>query len=293
VKAILTIAFVLFCICLSAVDYIDVVYTKNGDVLKGIIIENIPNDKIKVDINGVVVTVMYDQIIKLAKEEIDTTSTKVTKRNAISKTVNENDSDLPFHKKYGLLVGVNSATVKVDNSEGDDISSVWGFSFGGFATFQTSPNIIIQPELIYTGKGAKSEFYDYDDDYDYEYKETEELKFAYLEVPVLFKYAIQTGNMYITPFIGPSLSIVMSGKSSYDVYLYEDGYEGEASGTRDIKNQMEDIDFGLNFGTDLYFSEKIFLQLKYDLGLSKIFTGSSDYVVAKNRVLSLSMGVSF
>jgi len=273
------------------VDYIDVVYTKNGDVLKGIIIENIPNDKIKVDINGVVVTVMYDQIIKLAKEEIDTTSTKVTKRNAISKTVNENDSDLPFHKKYGLLGGVNSATAKVDNSEGVDISSVWGFSFGGFATFQTSPNIIIQPELIYTGKGAKSEFYDYDDDYDYEYKETEELKFAYLEVPVLFKYAIQTGNMYITPFIGPSLSIVMSGKSSYDVYLYEDGYEGEASGTRDIKNQMEDIDFGLNFGTDLYFSEKIFLQLKYDLGLSKIFTKS--VLESKNRVLSLSMGVSF
>lgn len=288
-KAILTIAFVLFCICLSAVDYIDVVYTKNGDVLKGIIIENIPNDKIKVDINGVVVTVMYDQIIKLAKEEIDTTSTKVTKRNAISKTVNENDSDLPFHKKYGLLVGVNSATAKVDNSEGVDISSVWGFSFGGFATFQTSPNIIIQPELIYTGKGFKTEINL--DDYDYEYKETDEWKFAYLEVPVLFKYVFQTGNMYITPFIGPSLSIAMSGKVSYDSYQYYQNYEEEDSGSMDIKNQMEDIDFGLNFGTDLYFSEKIFLQLKYDLGLSKIFTKS--VLESKNRVLSLSMGVSF
>jgi len=289
VKAILTIAFVLFCICLSAVDYIDVVYTKNGDVLKGIIIENIPNDKIKVDINGVVVTVMYDQIIKLAKEEIDTTSTKVTKRNAISKTVNENDSDLPFHKKYGLLGGVNSATAKVDNSEGVDISSVWGFSFGGFATFQTSPNIIIQPELIYTGKGFKTEINL--DVYDYEYKETDEWKFAYLEVPVLFKYVFQTGNMYITPFIGPSLSIAMSGKVSYDSYQYYQNYEEEDSGSMDIKNQMEDIDFGLNFGTDLYFSEKIFLQLKYDLGLSKIFTKS--VLESKNRVLSLSMGVSF
>ena len=288
-KAILTIAFVLFCICLSAVDYIDVVYTKNGDVLKGIIIENIPNDKIKVDINGVVVTVMYDQIIKLAKEEIDTTSTKVTKRNAISKTVNENDSDLPFHKKYGLLGGVNSATAKVDNSEGVDISSVWGFSFGGFATFQTSPNIIIQPELIYTGKGFKTEINL--DDYDYEYKETDEWKFAYLEVPVLFKYVFQTGKMYITPFIGPSLSIAMSGKVSYDSYQYYQNYEEEDSGSMDIKNQMEDIDFGLNFGTDLYFSEKIFLQLKYDLGLSKIFTKS--VLESKNRVLSLSMGVSF
>jgi len=289
VKAILTIAFVLFCICLSAVDYIDVVYTKNGDVLKGIIIENIPNDKIKVDINGVVVTVMYDQIIKLAKEEIDTTSTKVTKRNAISKTVNENDSDLPFHKKYGLLGGVNSATAKVDNSEGVDISSVWGFSFGGFATFQTSPNIIIQPELIYTGKGFKTEINL--DVYDYEYKETDEWKFAYLEVPVLFKYVFQTGNMYITPFIGPSLSIAMSGKVSYDSYQYYQNYEEEDSGSMDIKNQMEDIDFGLNFGTDLYFSEKIFLQLKYDLGLSKIFPKS--VLESKNRVLSLSMGVSF
>ena len=288
-KAILTIAFVLFCICLSAVDYIDVVYTKNGDVLKGIIIENIPNDKIKVDINGVVVTVMYDQIIKLAKEEIDTTSTKVTKRNAISKTVNENDSDLPFHKKYGLLGGVNSATAKVDNSEGVDISSVWGFSFGGFATFQTSPNIIIQPELIYTGKEFKTEINL--DDYDYEYKETDEWKFAYLEVPVLFKYVFQTGNMYITPFIGPSLSIAMSGKVSYDSYQYYQNYEEEDSGSMDIKNQMEDIDFGLNFGTDLYFSEKIFLQLKYDLGLSKIFPKS--VLESKNRVLSLSMGVSF
>jgi hypothetical protein len=49
----------------------------------------------------------------------------------------------------------------------------------------------------------------------------------------------------------------------------------------DIKNQMEDIDFGLNFGNDLYFSEKIFLQLKYDLGLSKIFTKS--VLESKNR----------
>jgi hypothetical protein len=47
----------------------DVVYLKNGDVRKGVIIENVPNDYIKVEtIDGSIFTIKYDDIQKMTKE---------------------------------------------------------------------------------------------------------------------------------------------------------------------------------------------------------------------------------
>jgi hypothetical protein len=50
-------------------EKVDVVYLKSGDVRKGTIIENVPNDYIKVETNdGSVFTVKYSDILKIAKE---------------------------------------------------------------------------------------------------------------------------------------------------------------------------------------------------------------------------------
>jgi hypothetical protein len=56
-------------------ERIDVIYLKNGDILKGIIFENIPNDYIKIDLSGgSIITVKYADILKITREKqsIDT-----------------------------------------------------------------------------------------------------------------------------------------------------------------------------------------------------------------------------
>jgi hypothetical protein len=51
-------------------DKIDVVYLKNGDIRKGKIIENVPNDYLRIQIfDGSVFTLQYSDIQKMSKEE--------------------------------------------------------------------------------------------------------------------------------------------------------------------------------------------------------------------------------
>jgi hypothetical protein len=51
--------------------YQDVIYLKNGDIAKGIIIENVPNDYVKLETkNGSVITFKYADIKKFTKEKI-------------------------------------------------------------------------------------------------------------------------------------------------------------------------------------------------------------------------------
>lgn len=51
-------------------DMIDVVHLKNGDILKGLIIENVPNDYVRIELpGGSLYTVHYTDILELTKEK--------------------------------------------------------------------------------------------------------------------------------------------------------------------------------------------------------------------------------
>ena len=51
-------------------NMIDVIHLKNGDILKGLIIENVPNDYVKIELSaGSVFTVKYTDIAKFTKEK--------------------------------------------------------------------------------------------------------------------------------------------------------------------------------------------------------------------------------
>ncbi len=55
---------------LPAQEYIDVVHLKNGGLIKGIIIENVPNDKVKIKTrDGSIFVFKYSEIEKFTKEE--------------------------------------------------------------------------------------------------------------------------------------------------------------------------------------------------------------------------------
>lgn len=54
-----------------AQERIDVVHLKNGDVLKGVIIENVPNDYVRIELQGgSIFTVKYADILKFTKENV-------------------------------------------------------------------------------------------------------------------------------------------------------------------------------------------------------------------------------
>ena len=67
------------------VERIDVVQLKNGDVVKGIIVENVPNDYIRVELQGgSILTYQYTDIEKFLKETIEPKSAPQTQSSPLS-----------------------------------------------------------------------------------------------------------------------------------------------------------------------------------------------------------------
>ena len=108
----------------------------------------------------------------------------------------------------GIKAGVNLATLR-----GKLVKNV-GFrpalTFGGFLTYYFNESFAIQPEADFTMAGAKGGFslYHYAADgfnrSDFKYKS---IKTAYLQLPILFKYAFSnSGGFQPSIFAGPSLN---------------------------------------------------------------------------------------
>lgn len=69
--------FILSIITFSQSNYQDVVHLKNGDMVKGIIIENVPNNYIKIELlGGSILTYSYQEIEKFAKEKTNLSNQK-------------------------------------------------------------------------------------------------------------------------------------------------------------------------------------------------------------------------
>jgi len=188
---------------------------------------------------------------------------------------------------YGLKGGLNLANISEDWSEdwdGVDKKMKLGFCVGGFVTYSINEMFAIQPEVLYTQKGAKWEAEDWND--------TEKL--TYLEIPVLAKVTIPTqGNISPNLFVGPSLGILLSAK-----YLEE--WDGESEET-DIKDDMKSTDFGLVFGAGVDIGmphSAITVDGRYTLGLTNTcepyeYDGEEIECEEKNGVISFTVGYSF
>ena len=180
--------------------------------------------------------------------------------------------------KFGTKVGLNLSNFTGDL---DDSDSKIGFNIGAFAEISLSDKFIFQPELLFSSQGAKFE----ESDNNFSFEET--LKFNYLNMPLMIKFA--ASDKFALEF-GPQLGFLLSAKSKF-----EQTFDGETfSEEVDIKDSVKSIDFGLNFGASFDVAENIMIGARYNLGLSDITDGedSEDFKV-QNAVFSFSVGYRF
>ncbi|MFN3755895.1 MAG: porin family protein [Flavobacterium sp.] len=181
---------------------------------------------------------------------------------------------------FGAKAGLNMSTLTGDV---EDVKSIFGFHVGGFVEFKISEKFSLQPELLYSTQGAKAEYSENFDGFNVKISETVNL--GYLNIPIMAKYYVsEKFNIQAGPQIGLNLSAKAKSEASFG---------GESfSETEDIKEDIEALDFGLNFGLGYNISEKIFIEGRYNLGLSNIIKDSGDEKV-KNGVFQLSLGYRF
>ncbi len=199
------------------------------------------------------------------------------------------NSSLASGVKGGIKLGVSSAKFHSDDLAdleallGLDSKSRIGLCAGGFITFNITEMFAIQPEVLYTMKGAK---------YESEiFGETLKIwiNLAYLEIPVLAKIIVPTpGRVKPSIFAGPVFALKLSSKIKFEAL-------GQSS-EEDIEN-MKGREFGLIIGAGLDFGfgalgkGKMTLDIRYNLALSKIYDVEGNDL--KNGAFSLMVGFSF
>ena len=177
----------------------------------------------------------------------------------------------------GIKVGIGMANLTGDDVEGLDMKM--GINGGAFITYNFSPMFAIQPELLFTMKGAKESIEGMDDDFKY--------KFNYLSMPILLKVCIPTeSNIKPSLLVGPEVSMLMSAKASL----------GDES--MDMKDALKDIDFGLAFGGGIDVqmeTMKLTFDARYTLGLSSIDDSGEgeESASVKNTNISVMVGLGF
>jgi hypothetical protein len=193
--------------------------------------------------------------------------------------------------KFGAKVGLN-----ISNFSGDvtNSKSLIGAQLGGFAEISISDKFAIQPELLFSLQGAKSEYSE--SDINYSYSEESKTKLNYINIPVLAKYYIADK---LAVLAGPQFGILMSAKEDFDVSETTSGITDSYSDSVDAKDFYKSLALSFNIGASYSFTDKLFVDTRYNLGLSSIskdFTdefGDSFSANIKNNVIQLSVGYKF
>jgi opacity protein-like surface antigen len=184
----------------------------------------------------------------------------------------------------GILAGIDLATL--GGSDVSDAGSRTGLSIGGFATFHVTKEFGIEPELLFTQRGAKES----SDGTDLT------LKLNYIDIPVLARYDVTLPNSTARPFFlaGPTFSFQVSCDAE------ESGDGSSVSTSCDDLNQQSEgslskksFDAGATLGAGVAFP----VDKKMDLSISVRYThgliDTFDNADAKNRTWSFMAGLTF
>jgi hypothetical protein len=162
---------------------------------------------------------------------------------------------------FGAKAGLNVANLIGDVTDNE---SLIGFNAGVFVEIPLADSFYIQPELIYSTQGAK---------FDFPVIGSTDLKLNYINLPIMFKYDVAK-RFYLEA--GPQVGFLVAADL----------------GDLDVKDSYESTDFGANFGLSYGFTDKIFAQARYNLGLSNIVKDNGNDKVS-NAAMSFSLGYKF
>jgi opacity protein-like surface antigen len=177
-------------------------------------------------------------------------------------------------------------------------SSLLGLTLGIGYQVPINDRFSFQPELNFVQKGIKSDF-DLEQD-GQSFKGTIKLVIDYLEIPLLVKATFGSTTKYFI-LAGPSLGYGIGGRVKYKL-ITNDPLIGTTSGQTGIEfgEQPENydgsnvyisnrIDFGIQGGAGVLIANKVFIDIRYSLGLSDVQDGYD----SKNRGLLFTVGMPF
>lgn len=155
--------------------------------------------------------------------------------------------------EFGVKGGVNFSNLYTD--EVDDNNMLTSFNAGLYAKFPITQSVAIQPEFLFSRKGA--EFV-----YDNAFAEgTARFKLNYIEVPVLLKLNVtENFNIHLGPYFAYLIDAQVTNESNADIFDFEENYDND---------DFNKFDTGLTAGVGLDF-EGFGVGARYNYGLTTV-----------------------
>jgi hypothetical protein len=187
---------------------------------------------------------------------------------------------------FGLKGGLNLADFGGTRIVQSDFRT--GFTVGAFVSVPMSAAVSIQPEVVFSRRGARRAAYDYTsfpqdgDAPPVGVYLSEKTRHDYLEIPVLLKLSPAAAGDFVRPIFlaGPALGFLLGTKQVYDT---------------DYSEYLNSTDFGIIVGGGVELGRLSF-DARYNLGLAAI---DKDYEASfgsvpgsvKNRAITVSAGL--
>jgi hypothetical protein len=158
--------------------------------------------------------------------------------------------------QFGIKAGANFANVNGDGLDGASTSTLTGFNGGVYFKLPLAPHVAIQPELVYSGQGFKT------DVNTGTATVTVSQHANYFNIPVLLKYTHFTGLFLET---GPQLGFLMSANE-------------KAQGiSQDDKSSFNSAEFAWVFGVGFKIpTTQLSIDARYNLGISNVINNDNN-----------------
>ncbi len=269
----------------------EVVYLKNGSIIRGVVIEQVPNESLKIQTaDGSIFAYPMDEVEKITKEEY-----VMPQKEERTKTPREKKEQVvPEHYpiQIGVRVGMNFPNIKASyaGSEESGNGTQIGYHVGVIVDIPLYRNYFyVQPGLYLTQKGYKnwSDYYgEYDD------RDCDSANPTYLEIPILLSGRYTFDFVQVQFNFGPYLACGLFGnmKETSGSHTYKYSYFGDDEYD---ESSMSRFDVGLSFGLGALFLKHYYIGFQYELGLYNALTNSHHSVSLKNQNWMLCLGYNF
>jgi len=181
-KILLTTVFILTATVLLAQNLQDVVYLRNGSIIRGTIIEQVPNQSLTIETADRSLFVFaIDEIERISREPI------------IQEPVLQ-------QKRFGVIGGLNAASLFLTiGSASSSTDSRIGFHIGGFMEMPMGINWTFRPELQYSMQGGR-------------WSDGVVDKLDYINLPLIFRWHFWQRRMSLD--FGPQFGYLVSATVS-------------------------------------------------------------------------------
>jgi len=183
--------------------------------------------------------------------------------------------------KYGIKAGLNFSSLNISSIEGvqpTDNSSQMGIAAGFIVHIPLSDEWFINPEVLYSQKGASFNYaftHDYEINQRDEYKTTNQVTLSYVELNPTISYKA-TDKLALN--FGPSVSFLIG-----EEYVYTQDPASYITNTTNILTdglvETASLDVGLNLGVSYFFTEHFFVDSRVYTGLMEAATATQPYEI--------------